>query len=338
MQLKTKPDAIGDLTVSTDTLHLRCTMVKNGSHFTVKADTQLNIPHNCSIRSTDRWLGRAGNTVFRSVERENGDIKHTVGAAKQPCGMSNKHQMLPVTLIADRNAGLLSIIGPLEQAGVTWNIITKVNGKEDNRSLTTIINALGHLNIDPSQTTGHVLSPVTQHNFYRKPTQLPVQVGNNCRSLLISSKKVNQLDRQPLVPEYFLLASLLTLTTNLVMPAAHRSPCSYSYTELVALPFSPYKLEGLGSLYFPLHGTATSDINVFLDGTALTQAQFDALQIKCRHTAKFEQRFREYRACSSNGPHDHAVIFWARCCAPERQCTGMQILLIFRFLTGLPPE
>lgn len=106
------------------------------------------------------------------------------------------------------------------------------------------------------------------------------------------------------------------------MPSARRPPCSYSYTELVALPHSPYRLDGPGYLYFPLRGTGTSDIDAFLDGTALTQAQFDALEIKAGHTARFERRFGEYRACSINGPHDHSVIFWARCYAPERQRTG----------------
>ncbi|KAJ7852320.1 glycosyl hydrolase family 92-domain-containing protein [Mycena olivaceomarginata] len=51
------------------------------------------------------------------------------------------------------------------------------------------------------------------------------------------------------------------------MPTARRPPCSYSYEELVALPFNPYKLEGPGSLYFPLRGTTTSDIDAFIDGT-----------------------------------------------------------------------
>ncbi|KAJ7301679.1 hypothetical protein DFH08DRAFT_827082 [Mycena albidolilacea] len=70
---------------------------------------------------------------------------------------------------------------------------------------------------------------------------------------------------------------LWTSTIILPMPTAPRPPCSYSYAELVALPFSPYKLEGPGFLYFPLRGTATSDIDAFLDGAPLTQAQFDAL-------------------------------------------------------------
>jgi hypothetical protein len=59
---------------------------------------------------------------------------------------------------------------------------------------------------------------------------------------------------------------------------------------------------------------------------------------KAVHTAKFEQQFREYRACSINGPHSHTIIFWARCYAPKRQCTGNQLLFIFRSLTHLPPE
>jgi hypothetical protein len=122
------------------------------------------------------------------------------------------------------------------------------------------------------------------------------------------------------------------------MPTARRPPCSYSYAELVALPSSPYKLEGPGFLYFPLRGTTTSDIDVFLDGTPLTQAQFDALEIKAGHTVKFERRFGEYRACSCNGPHDHIVVFWVRCYAPERQRTGMILLFIYRSLTGLLPE
>ncbi|KAJ7892542.1 hypothetical protein B0H14DRAFT_2560250 [Mycena olivaceomarginata] len=122
------------------------------------------------------------------------------------------------------------------------------------------------------------------------------------------------------------------------MPAARRPPCSYSYAELVALPFSPYKIEGPGFLYFPLRGTATSDIDAFLDGTPLSQAQFDALEIKAGHTAIFERRFGEYRACSCNGPHDHTVVFWARCYAPERQRTGTKLLFMDRSLTELLPE
>ncbi|KAJ7346186.1 hypothetical protein DFH08DRAFT_810017 [Mycena albidolilacea] len=84
----------------------------------------------------------------------------------------------------------------------------------------------------------------------------------------------------------------------------------YSYTELVALPYSPYKLEGPGHLYFPLCGTATSNIDAFLDGTALTQMQFDFLQINTGYTTKFEWRFGEYHTCSINGPHDHTVILF----------------------------
>ncbi|KAJ7791508.1 hypothetical protein B0H14DRAFT_2624888 [Mycena olivaceomarginata] len=77
------------------------------------------------------------------------------------------------------------------------------------------------------------------------------------------------------------------------MPTIRRPPCSYSYTELVAHSCSPYKLEGPGCLYFPLRGTEISDIDAFLDGTVLTQAQFNALQIKAGHTAKFERQFGE---------------------------------------------
>ncbi|KAJ7755761.1 hypothetical protein B0H14DRAFT_2635240 [Mycena olivaceomarginata] len=111
------------------------------------------------------------------------------------------------------------------------------------------------------------------------------------------------------------------------MPTIRRPPCSYSYTELVAHSCSPYKLEGPGCLYFPLRGTEISDINAFLDGTVLTQAQFNALQINAGHTAKFERQFGEYRACGDNRPHDHIVVFWARCYAPERQRTERSIHL-----------
>ncbi|KAJ7668919.1 hypothetical protein B0H14DRAFT_3538893 [Mycena olivaceomarginata] len=65
------------------------------------------------------------------------------------------------------------------------------------------------------------------------------------------------------------------LTTTSAIPALnfdhhHRDappraarPAAYSYTKLVALPYSPYKLDGPGHLSFPLRGTVTSDIDAF---------------------------------------------------------------------------
>ncbi|KAJ7711907.1 hypothetical protein B0H14DRAFT_2645561 [Mycena olivaceomarginata] len=100
---------------------------------------------------------------------------------------------------------------------------------------------------------------------------------------------------------YTVLIALPTYTTNIItgwfwspfyLPLNYyKHHISYSYTEIVALPYSPYKLEGPGYLYFALHSTATSDIDAFLDGTVLTQVQFNTLQIKAGHTAKLSSGF-----------------------------------------------
>ncbi|KAJ7862951.1 hypothetical protein B0H14DRAFT_2575175 [Mycena olivaceomarginata] len=123
------------------------------------------------------------------------------------------------------------------------------------------------------------------------------------------------------------------------MPAARRPPCSYSYAELVALPFSPYKLEGPGFLYFPLRGTATSDIDTFLDGTPLSQAQFDALEIKAGHTAIFERRFGEYRCMQlQRTARPHRRLLGALFTPPRDSAPVRNSCSWTRSLTELLPE
>ncbi|KAJ7710062.1 hypothetical protein B0H14DRAFT_2646238 [Mycena olivaceomarginata] len=177
---------------------------------------------------------------------------------------------------------------------------------------------------------------------WKKPafsrTYLNLSLPTNCQSTYAPFPYVARAPRRVMIVRRSRPANLNATSTTRMRTARPTSTqifspfstyatktltCWLRIKKLVALPSSLYKLEGPGFLYFPLRGTTTSDIDAFLNGTPLTQAQFDALEIKAGHTAKFERCFSEYRACSCNGPHDHTVVFWVRCYAPERQRTGL---------------